>query len=52
MKDAVKFAKSLDDRRTASLCYCNLGVIEGEMAYERYMEEESQKLLPDFLDDK
>ena len=29
LKDAIKFAKGLEDQKTSSICYCNLGVIEG-----------------------
>jgi len=33
LKDAIKFAKGLEDQKTSSICYCNLGVIEGKQLF-------------------
>ncbi|KAL4503409.1 hypothetical protein ABPG72_001015 [Tetrahymena utriculariae] len=39
LRDAVECAKLLDDKKTAALCLCNLGVMEGQKLYETYAEE-------------
>lgn len=37
LKDAVDCAKNLEDKKTAALCLCNLGVIEGGKNYESHL---------------
>ncbi|EGR32634.1 hypothetical protein IMG5_076640 [Ichthyophthirius multifiliis] len=39
LKDAVECAYGLDDKKTASLCFCNLGILEGNLAYIQSSEE-------------
>lgn len=40
-----KCAKLLEDKKTAALCLCNLGIMEGNKAYDEFMD--SQQFEPE-----
>lgn len=52
MKDAIKFAKGLEDQKTSSICYCNLGVIEGQQLFQERSNTMKHMFEPEILDEE
>ena len=52
LKDAIKFSKNLEDQKTQSICYCNLGVIQGEKLFRDEIPVHSQDFEPEIMDEE